>query len=300
VEDDGRGISVAALPDGRTYLETVLTEMHLEGTRDGHFPHVHIADSLRGLGLAPICALSESLTVDTRPAFVHYHQEYSRGRPRGPLEKRGPCGSTGTTVSFVPDREIFGNRDLDFARVTERLQELAFLNPDLKVTMQGQPLPGGDGLGDYCNRLADTPLLVPHPLRVRGRFEDVDVDVAMTWQSVGRSELRSYVSQHRTRDGGSHELGFWTGLREGLQDVDARGRPAELATDRFREAIGEGLIAVVHAGLYDPKFDAPTKSRLQSLEAGSAVAHVVRGGFAVYLAQYHSLRENLLSRLGDG
>jgi DNA gyrase/topoisomerase IV subunit B len=226
VEDDGRGISVAALTDGRTYLERVLTEVHASGTEDGHFPHVHIADSLRGIGLAVVCALSETLVVDARPGFVHYRQEYSRGRPLTPLEKRGPCASTGTSVSFVPDREIFGNRDFDIARVTERLQELAFLNPDLRVTMHGQTLRGGDGLGEYCTRIADTPLLVPHPLRVRGRFKDVDVDVALTWQSVGRPEVRSYVSQYRTKDGGSHELGFWTGLRDGLQDVDRSGRLA--------------------------------------------------------------------------
>jgi DNA gyrase subunit B len=299
VEDDGRGIPIAEMPDGRTYLETVLTQLHRGGTEDGHFPHVHIADGLGGLGLAPVCALSESLTVEVKREFVQYTQQYIRGRPVAPLVNRGPCGATGTSISFVPDSEIFANRDFDNALIVQRLQELAFLNPDLKISFQREPLPGGDGLGDYCKRLAEGPLLVRDPLRLRGRFKGVDVDVAIAWRGVGRVAIRSYVSQYETRDGGAHERGFWEGLRRAFHDVDAKGYLAKLPTDRFRRAVGEGLVAVVHAGLYDPQFDAPTRSRLKSPEARSAVAHVVRGGLAVYLAQYPSLREALFSRLID-
>ena len=299
VSDDGRGIPVHQRPDGRTYLETVLTELHAGATADEHFPHVHIAIDRHGIGLAPVCALSESLRADVKRDGIHYRQEFARGRPTGPLTELGTCNDSGTTIQFVPDSDILIGCRFDEALVTERLQEVAFLNPDLTVTFQGTTLAGGDGLGTYCETLLGTrPPSVEAVLRLRGRHKKVDVDVALAWAQEGNGKVRSYVSQGLTPDGGSHERGFWEGMRRAFKEVDAGGVLNEVSTRAFRSELSQGLSVVIHAGLYHPEFDSPTKSQLRSPEARSAVAHVVQGGLAVYLMQYHRLRESLLSRFG--
>ena len=297
VADDGRGIPLHLRPDGRTYLEAVFTVLHGGGTADGHFPHVHVGPRLHGVGLAPVCALSEQVVVEVMRDGARHRQVFARGVPSGPHEALGPASASGTSVQLVPDPRVFPAVAFDRALIAERLQEMAYLNPDLRVHLNGAQLAGGDGLGTYCADLAlGSELLAPYALRARGRHKKVDVDLALAWRREGDLALRSFVSQHRTRHGGSHERGFWEGMRRALGEF-APEQLGGMPTERFRRALAAGLVAVIHAGLYDPEFEGPTKDRLRSPAARSAVAHVVHESLVVYLSQYHRLREQLLQRV---
>jgi DNA gyrase subunit B len=299
IADDGRGLSVEIAADGIPYVESVFIRHHDTPTDDDHFPHVHVVSNLRGVGVVVVGAFSHEVEVNVRRDGAHYRQRFARGVPQGSLERLGETLEHGTVVSFVPDPEIFTTIAFDIALITERLREIAYLNPDLRVSLQGERLVGGDGLGTYCSQLASNvgPLLAP-PLRLRGRHKLVDVDVAVGWAPAGSTTIYSYVSQARTLDHGAHVEGFWRGVRTALKAFDPQ--VASVPTRALRRALGEGLVTIVHAGLYHPVFDSPTKSRIRNPEARSAVARVVAGGLAVYLLQYPTLRHALLARLTLG
>ncbi len=284
VEDDGRGIPVEIEPhSGKPALELVMTRLHAGPTRDGHTPHVHIGSQLHGVGLAAVNALSSQLQVEIWRNGHHYEMAFARGELVKTLTELGPSAKTGTKIGFTPDPVIFASTLFSSAIVSERLRELSFLNPSLRVRFNDAEFCAPRGVVDYVQELVEAPRQ-PAIAHIRGKYERVHVDVALCWAGEGPAQIRSFVSQHRTRDGGTHVAGFWAGLRTVLATL----HPAivGMPTQRFRERAGQGLIAVIHAGLYDPVFGGPTKDRLASPEANLAVRTAVQEQLSTWLKHH--------------
>ena len=296
VRDDGPGFPVERAARGKSAVELVFTTLHAGPTRDGHFPHVHIGRSMYGVGVSAVNALSVELEVETRTRGRVYRQRFSRGLPTTAFEEVGRSETTGARVRFRPDPEIFSSTDFDEAAIRARLRELAFLNPMLTIDFGHQRFRERDGIAGYAWTLAEDRGATPEqPVRrMSGDRERVRVDVALTWLADGAPDLRSYVSQFATRDGGTHVEGFWEGLREGVASLEIAEDMSEAV---FREVFGQGLVAVVHAGLYDPCFGAPTRDRLASPEARSAVRQVVAEGIDRWCRVDAGIRRSLLDRL---
>lgn len=296
VKDDGVGLPVDEVRDGLSLAEEHLTVPHGSPTADGHFPHVHIGHQIHGVGLAPVNCLCSSLEVEVGRGGRAYRLNYERGHCALGVVEEGVTDKNGTTLRFTADREIFGDCSFNTEQASARLQELAYLNPELEIWFQGSRLIGGDGLGTMCDRMlgpADT-RVTPEPIRFMGYEEKVAVDAAFGWRRTGPGVVKTFACQARTLDGGSHERGFWEGLRRALTLVGYLGSVDRIKTERFRTNVGNGLVAVVHAGLFSPEYDSPTKSQLRTKEALTAVRHVVTGGFAVYLAQHPELAKHLV------
>lgn len=269
VTDDGRGIPVAEVQaSGVSALELIFTRLHAGPTRDGHHPHVHVGANLHGVGLAAVNALCQELRVDVWRGGQHHWLAFARGEVVVPLSSAATdAGRCGTQVRFVPDPDIFASTIFSQQKVMARLRQLAYLNPGLRVLANGHELTAARGLVDFVEDMAEGAERLTPIVQVRGRYADVDVDLALCWHRHDIARVESFVSQHHTREGGTHVDGFWQGLHHAAEKL--ADRPLNPA--KVREQLAPGLLAVVHAGLYDPRFGGPTRDRLSSDEARQSV-----------------------------
>lgn len=177
VADDGLGLPVDEVRDGLSLAEEHLTIPHGSPTADGHFPHVHIGHQIHGVGLAPVNCLCSSLEVEVGRGGRAYRLSYERGRSASGLVKEGTTNRSGTTLRFTADREIFGDCSFNTEQAGARLQELAYLNPELEIWFQGSRLAGGNGLGTMCDRMLGPAgvRITPEPVRLMGYEEKVAV-----------------------------------------------------------------------------------------------------------------------------
>jgi DNA gyrase subunit B len=290
IVDDGPGMVVVDR-DGPTFTE-LFTTRHETPTADGHFPHMHLAI---GVGLGPVCALSEALDVTVRRPEGTYRQSFSRGRVTGDLVRADPDGGpTGTTVSILPDPEIFV--EVDAAKVArslvDELRTLAFLHPGLttRVEIEGEePLgfgPVADLVPLFEHAFADerSPFET-EPLRLSMTADDVVLEALMTWSThrfstdvVAFANYRPLVEPERIAHG----------LEEGLRAVLGQG-PVDVAI--------AGLHAVVHIQLRDPTFTGPTKGRLSNFEAIWHLADAMAQQLPGQLARHPELAADLAARV---
>jgi len=300
VLDDGPGFPVGRHPRlEEDVLDIIFTRLHAGATFDGHFPHVHIGPQLHGVGLAAVNALSEELEVETRRRGRVYRQRYRRGQPQGAVTEVGRTTTTGTRIRFRPDPSIFHSVAFDVNRLHGRLHELAYFNPSLTVRFahaEGRAcFRERDGLmAMVWQRVAQRGGEPDHRIWRASRLHDgAQVDIALTWLGRGPSDLRSFVGQAPTPDGGTHVAGFWRGLSLGLS---ALGAPA-VGERVLPELLSPGLIAVVHVGLdHDPTYGSPTKDRLCSPRAQAAVEAVLAEGLTHWCRRHPPLLEALRQR----
>lgn len=298
VEDDGRGIPLEADATGESFLQSVLTKLHFGPTRDGHHPHVHIAPSLYGVGVAAVNAVCEELAVEVRRDGGVWRQRYERGVPVTPLERVEPTDRTGTRIAFRPDRSIFsGVVTFDHADIRRRLVELARFNTRLELRLNGERLHEPDGLAGWVHELAtERHVHAEDVLLVRGTANDVRVEVALAWTDASDCAVRSFCGQNLTKDGGTHERGFWDAVVHAVSALhrSTHGGPRPRGV---RPKIAPGLMAAVHVGLYDPQFGGPTLDRITSPEAADAVRAVLTPALRDHLTAHPALAQRLLARL---
>jgi DNA gyrase subunit B len=291
IEDNGRGIPIEL-------VEQYLTTISMRPTRDDHLPHVHISPlSFPGVGMVIANALSEELELEVRRDGYAWRQRCARGRVCGPLTRGEATERSGTQIRFRPDRTIFPPHVcFDAGAVGEHLGKLAMFNRALTISFESV-MREPDGLASWVRRLAAArqARLDGDVFLTEGTIDSVVVQAAIGWSERSAPPLlRSFVRQNRTRDGGTHEQGFWDGLiRAVLSHGKNKRRPRA-----SRERIGPGLIAVLHVGLLDPEFGSPTMDRLASPRARRAVSEHLAMTYGDYLAQRPSLANKLSARLG--
>lgn len=284
VSDNGRGLRFGTASEGSN---DVFTEMHHTGTRDGHWPHVHLGPGIHGAGLSIVCALCERVVAESHADGRMERRVYSMGRSSGPNEA-GPTGRSGTVVGIQPSRSIF-RQPIPVGRILERVQELAFMLPGCAFSFNGSSGQGGT-LADLAIRLALGHPTVAPPLHVRLFINDVLVDVAATWcVQPTQPTIESFVSTFPTRATGTHVLGLFRGLRRGFAKTPLRDSVSGISSERFRQRVSGGLVAVVHAGLYAPRFGDPTANRLLNPEAQKAVSAAVALALPAYVSQYPAI-----------
>ncbi|GAA3173199.1 hypothetical protein GCM10010451_22530 [Streptomyces virens] len=308
VADDGRGIPVGVHPEaGRPACEVVLTTLH-SGGKFTAGTYVHSA-GLHGVGLSCVNALAQWLRLDVRQDGVHHSQEYARGEPRTPLTAQGPTDGRGTTITFLPDPDIFDTVDFSAKVLGERLQEIAFLHPGLDLRLEDERTgsvtryaftSGVRGFLDHLNAKAAT--VHPEPVVVTLSGDDtVSFDLAFQWTEGYTEEVRSFVNGVRTDQGGSHV----DGMRAALSEVINRYAAAHnLLDSRTAERITtvdvlEGLTAVVSLRMAAPRFDGQTKKRLTNTDAGRVVHKAVTEEFTRRINSDDLLAQQVTHRVLD-
>jgi DNA gyrase subunit B len=270
VADNGRGIPVGEMEkEKRPAAEVVLTTLHAGGKFGGE--GYKVSGGLHGVGISVVNALSERLHLEISTDGAIWTQDYDRGKPRADLHKGESTDSHGTTITFLPDAEIFDELEFDFATLAERLRETAFLTRGLKIELVDERAGGQKDTFHYEGGIVD---FVAHlnenkdPLHRKTVFfesetADGQVEVAMQWNSSYQESIFSFANNINTHEGGSHLSGFRSALTRTLNAyARSKGLLKEKDENLTGDDVREGLTAVISVKLADPQFEGQTKTKL--------------------------------------
>ena len=289
VTDNGRGIPVDIQPKlGIPAVTVVFTILHAGGKFGGENSGYKVAGGLHGVGASVVNALSEWLEVRVRRDGVEYRQSFKRGVADGPLEKVGPAASTGTTVTFKPDPEMFlETTEYDYNILLTRLREESFLNAGVRITLtdeRGEDVvresmcyEGGiSSFVEYLNRKRDMTVLHPQVIHLKGQQGDIMAEVALQYNDSFNELLLSFANNVNTPDGGTHEEGFKTALTRVMNDFGReKGYIKEKDDNLTGNDVREGLICVISVKLTEAQFEGQTKAKLGNTEVRSLVSGMV-------------------------
>jgi DNA gyrase subunit B len=297
VVDNGRGIPVAMHEkEGRPAVEVVLTVLH-SGGKFGDGGGYKVSGGLHGVGVSVVNALSERLLVEIRRDGFEWSQEYSRGAPQNELQKGAKLpgdGVTGTTITFLPDAEIFESLDFDFHTLEERLRETAFLTRGLKITIVDERGEGHSaefqyegGIEDFVSYLNENKETVHRKvIFFAGEGEEGAAEVALQWNSSYQDSIHSFANNINTREGGSHMSGFRSALTRTLNRyAREKGLLKEKEDNLSGEDVREGLTAVISVKLRDPQFEGQTKTKLGNPGMAGFVESIVNTGLGEFLEE---------------
>ena len=297
VVDDGRGIPVAIMEkEGRPAIEVVLTVLH-SGGKFGSGGGYKVSGGLHGVGVSVVNALSERLFVEVRRDGYVFSQEYSRGIPQMELARgeKLPAGApTGTSVTFLPDADIFETLDFDFRTLEERLRETAFLTRGLKISIVDERGEGyaaefqyEGGIEDFVAYLNENKETVHRKVVFfAGESEEGAAEIAMQWNSSYQESIHSFANNISTREGGSHMSGFRSALTRTLNKYARdHGLLKEKEDNLSGEDVREGLTAVISVKLRDPQFEGQTKTKLGNPGMAGFVESIVNSGLGEFLEE---------------
>jgi len=298
VSDDGRGIPVGMHEkEGRPAVEVVLTVLHAGG-KFGDGGGYKVSGGLHGVGVSVVNALSETVKVEIRREGHLWTQEYDRGAPRYDLVKGEalPKGApTGTSVTWMPDAEIFETLEHDFQVLEQRLRETAYLTRGLRITLtdeRGESRKRVEfhfegGIEDFVSYLNENKEPVgKRVIFFEGESDEGMVEIAMQWNGTYQESVHSFANNINTHEGGSHLSGFRSALTRTVNAwAKARGELKEKDPNLSGEDVREGLTAVISVKLADPQFEGQTKTKLGNPGMEGFVAKVVNEKLAEFLEE---------------
>jgi DNA gyrase subunit B len=309
VVDDGRGIPVERHPKLRKpAAEVVLTTLHAGG-KFGDGGGYKVSGGLHGVGVSVVNALSEKLELEIWRDGHVWEQTYERGKPLGKFKKGRAVKTTGTTITFLPDMEIFGEEiEFDFETLAERLRETAFLTRGLKVELIDERGAGEKvefqykgGIADFVRHLNES----KDPLHRKiaffeGETKEGQVEVAMQWNASYQESIFSFANNINTHEGGTHLSGFRSALTRTLNAVARnRGLLKENDENLSGEDVREGLTAVVSVKLADPQFEGQTKTKLGNPPIEGLVKEVVNRSLGEFLEENPADARRILVKAVD-
>jgi DNA gyrase subunit B len=310
VVDDGRGIPVAMHEkEGRPAVEVVLTVLHAGG-KFGDGGGYKVSGGLHGVGVSVVNALSEWLCVEVRRDGFTWTQAYERGAPTGPLEKGAATKETGTTITFMPDDEVFAAVDFDWATIESRLRETAFLTRGLHISVADERAEGHKadfhyegGIEDFVSYLNENKTPLHRKIVFLEGESDTEgaVEVALQWAQDSYAEsVFSFANNINTHEGGSHMSGFRSALTGQINGYARRqGLLKEKDAGLTGEDIREGLTAVVSVKLSDPQFEGQTKTKLGNPHMAGFVQRIVNDGLAEWLEENPSDANRIVRKAVD-
>jgi DNA gyrase subunit B len=293
VEDNGRGIPVDIHPATNvSALETVMTTLHA-GAKFGGKTY-QVSGGLHGVGASVVNALSSWLRINVRRDGKLYQQEYEQGIPQGEVKEVGEASDTGTTITFLPDEEIFGKARYDFDVLSERLREMAYLNKGLELYFKDARKDGEKtfyfegGITGFVRRL-NRSRAVRHrqPIYISKLVNSTLVEVALQYNDGFSESTFSFANCVNTVDGGTHLTGFRSALTRVLNDYAHKSKfLKEDEPNLVGDDVREGLTAIVSVKLAEPQFEGQTKSKLGNIEVKSLVESVVGEQLSLYLEEH--------------
>ncbi|MEW6005776.1 MAG: DNA topoisomerase (ATP-hydrolyzing) subunit B [Stygiobacter sp.] len=305
VEDRGRGIPVDIHPiEKKSALEVVLTVLHAGGKFDKS--SYKVSGGLHGVGVSVVNALSEWCKVEVKRDGKIYVQEYQRGVPKAPVKQIGTYKSetTGTKVTFKPDKEIFKTTKFNFDTVAERLRELAYLNKNVTMTLrdenenQEEVYHFKGGLIDFVKYLDEQRTPLHKPIYIEGEKENTPVEIAFEYSDSYSENIHTYVNNINTIEGGTHLVGFRTALTRTFNNYAAKNglikenSKITLTGDDYKE----GLTAVISVKVMEPQFEGQTKTKLGNSEVKSIVETIVGEKLSEFLEENAPIAKKIIDK----
>ena len=303
VIDDGRGIPTGMHETGMPAVELVLSKLHAGGKFGGG--GYKVSGGLHGVGISVVNALSEWTIVDVYQHGKIQEISFERGNKTSDLKEIGTTDRTGTTVRFKPDAQIFETTIFEFDVLKTRLQELAFLNKGLRITLSDKRGEGRSesfhyegGLVQFIEYLNEAKeAITPSVISIDNTRDDVVVDVALQYNDSYSETILSFVNNINTIDGGTHLSGFRTALTRTLNDYGRKaGILKENESNLTGEDVREGLTAVVSVKVLEPQFEGQTKGKLGNSEVKGITDTIVSDGLRVYLEEHPTEAKKIIEK----
>jgi DNA gyrase subunit B len=303
VVDDGRGIPTDKHPtQKRPAVEVVMTMLHAGGKFD-HKAY-RVSGGLHGVGVSVVNALSEWLEVEIHQSGKIYKQEYDRGKPRADLRVEGKSKTTGTVIRFRPDPDVFEVTEFSFDNLSQRLRELAFLNKGVQIEIHDESKEKShvfkyDGgiisFVQFLNENKNT--LHRKPVFFERQRDDLKVEVALQYNDGYVENIFSFVNSISTHEGGTHLIGFKSGLTKTLNSYGQKNNlfknnKSGLSGDDVRE----GLTAVLSVMMSDPQFEGQTKTKLGNSEVRGIVESVVSEGLGEFFEETPGVTKAIIKK----
>ncbi len=302
VTDDGRGIPVDNVPKvGKPAVEVVMTMLHAGGKFGGG--GYKISGGLHGVGVSVVNALSEWLEVEVQRDGKRHAQRFERGKRVSPLRVTGKSSKTGTTVTFKADPDIFDETEYETKILAERLDELAYLNAGLVLTLLDER--SGDseeflhkgGIAELVAAQNKNKDGLGKPIAIRGTREGVEVEAAIQYNAGYLEHVYTYVNTINTTEGGTHLVGFRSALTRTINDYARRQgliKNGELTIQG--DDVREGLTAALSVKLPEPQFEGQTKTKLGNPEVKGIVESIVGEALGEYLETHPSDGKKIVAK----
>ena len=300
IRDNGRGVPIDPHPKypDKSALEVIFCTLHAGGKFSGKA--YQTSGGLHGVGASVVNALSSSMVVQVARNKELHEQRFSRGVAQGNLEKIGSAPNRrGTYVSFLPDKEIFGNHKFKPSRLFKSIRSKAYLFSGVEIRWKSEiddgetpadatfHFPGG--LSDFLNEtLNGVSTYAQRPFAGTVEFHEKfqipgKVEWAINWTPSRDGFVKSYCNTVPTPEGGTHESGFWAAILKSIKTYGERVN-SKKAKDITREDLTLGSCALVSCFIQEPEFVGQTKDRLATVEAQKLVENSVRDHFDNWLA----------------
>ena len=314
VEDNGRGIPVDLHPQKKIpTLEVVLTILHAGGKFDNNA--YKVSGGLHGVGVSVVNALSKKLVAQVKRDGKIYEMVFERGKTVQKMKEIGTSKSNGTTITFWPDDMIFETTTYNFDTLRDRLQETAFLNKNLKITLVDEreltlrqvDFQYAGGIIDFVKYLNDEKTVLPglsRPIYIEGKSDPDapmsqmgEVEVAIQWNTDFSDRTLSFANDIFTEEGGMHLEGFRTALTKVVNDYGTRQGILKEKDPKLEGGdIREGLTAVISVKHPNPQFEGQTKAKLGSSYMRTLTNKIVTQGLSEYLEEHPNQAKEILKK----
>ncbi len=304
VEDRGRGLPTGMHASGKSTPEVIFTVLHAGGKFESE--GYKVSGGLHGVGSSVVNALSSSLEVtikrDKVESFISFE---NGGKVKTSLKKIGSTNKTGTTVKFLPDKEIFSTTNFSYTTICERMQESAFLLKGITIEVvdveddRSSVFHYERGIEEFVEEINKGKNVLHKPLTINGEKEKIEIEVSMQYTDSYSENIVSFVNNVKTIDGGSHEVGFKTALTRVFNDY-AKTNGFIKAKEKSLEGgdVREGLTAVVSLKIPENilQFEGQTKSKLGTPQARVAVENMVVEAMRVYLEENKVIATDIIQK----
>ena len=312
VEDNGRGIPVDIHPTEKiSALELVLTRLHAGGKFDKS--SYKVSGGLHGVGVSCVNALSDWLEATVKVNGHIYRQKYERGVPKTKVEVIGDTEEHGTTIRWKADKTIFTETTTyDFDVLKDRLRELAFLNSGIIIYFRDERLENPKeevlqfvgGINEFVSNIDSGKTVVPaQPIYINETKDDVITEISLHYNNSYSENIRTYVNDINTRDGGTHLEGFKSAIRFVLNkflDANEKLKKTFEKDEKLTyEDLSSGLTAVISMKVPEPEFEGQTKEKLGNTEVRTIVDQIVKEKLTIYFEQNPSVLDSILKKAID-
>lgn len=313
VVDNGRGIPVDIHPTEKiSALELVLTRLHAGGKFDKS--SYKVSGGLHGVGVSCVNALSDWMEATVRLNGNVYQQKYERGVPKTKVEIIGSCGEEhGTSIRWKADKTIFTETTTyDFDVLRDRLRELAFLNSGVTIIFRDERLENPKeeilrfegGINEFVKEIDEGKSVVPsEPIYIKEERDNVITEISMHYNSSYSENVRTFVNDINTRDGGTHLEGFRSAIRFVLNKFFESNEKLKKNLDKDEkltyEDLSSGLTAVISMKVPEPEFEGQTKEKLGNTEVRTIVDQIVKENLTIYFEQNPAVLEAILKKAID-
>ncbi|MBB3130474.1 DNA gyrase subunit B [Paenibacillus rhizosphaerae] len=303
VVDNGRGIPVGENEKlKKSTLEVVMTVLHAGGKFGGG--GYKVSGGLHGVGVSVVNALSSKVVVQVRLNGHIYQQEYRRGVPQYDVKVIGDTDEHGTTVTFLPDPEIFTETtEYDYNTLLTRIRELAFLNKGIALTLTDERTGASNyfkyegGIIEYVKFLNEKKeVLHEQPIYVEGSRDNIQAEIALQYNESYTENIYSFANNINTHEGGTHESGFKSALTRIINEYCRKSGLVKDGSNLSGDDVREGLTAIISVKIPEPQFEGQTKTKLGNSEVRGIVESLFSEKLSEFLEENPAVSRRILEK----